>query len=257
MSKCIPEKWQSWLKTEHLDNFESWWALSLEAVDETNLDRGGWSTVYTYRHKGKSFYVKRQSNHLSRGFSSRLRKIPTFEMEFQQIGRYKKNEIPCIDPVFFETRKVGGESNLEYQAILVTEALEGWVALDRLLSGDEVIGYQNKVQLCAALASSISHLHSAGIEHYNLYPKHIFVRPSADGFEVRFIDLETSRSNFGLLKKKCRDIETLSRRTTGISKANRLRFLLQYFGKTRVDPQIRRAIGIIQKRSDRKNKRAS
>jgi hypothetical protein len=238
------------LKTEHLDNFESWWTLSLEAVDETNLDRGGWSTVYTYRHKGKLFYVKRQSNHLSRSLSSGLRKIPTFEMEFQQIGRYIQNEIPCIDPVFFETRKVDGELNLEYQAILVSEALEGCIALDALLYGGEAIVYKRKVQLCAALASSISHLHSAGIEHYNLYPKHIFIRPSADGFEVRFIDLETSRSHFGLLKKKCRDIETLPRRTIGVSKANRLRFLLQYFGKTRVDPQIRRTIGIIQKRSD-------
>jgi tRNA A-37 threonylcarbamoyl transferase component Bud32 len=255
MSVIIPLKWQHWLSQENLSSFESWWALSLEAVDETNVGRGGWSTVYKYSHKGRTFYVKRQANHLSRSLSAFLRKVPTFEIEFNQIHRYQHHGIPCIEPVFFAARKEEGE----YQAILVTEALEGWCSLDELLlsSKDDkarVLNFKAKNELCGALAVAIRKLHEAGIQHYNLYPKHIFVRASDFGFEVRFIDLETSGFNLGFLRGKLKDIETLSRRTKWISRTDRLRFMLKYFDKTSLDPALRRAIKMIKARSDRKSR---
>ena len=258
MSLIIPEKWQLWLSAEHLVSFESWWSLSLEAVDESNVGRGGWSTVYKFSHKGKQFYVKRQANHLSRSVGGFFRLVPTFELEFKQICRYQQHDIPCIDPVFFGTRKEKGQ----FQAILVTEALEGWLALDEVLIAykdhkpvnNKILKFKDRMQLCDALAIAVRKLHEAGIEHYNLYPKHIFVRVSECGFEVRFIDLETSRFNFGFLSKKLRDIETLSRRVKWVSKTDRLRFILSYFAKASSDFEVRRAIKKIQVRNDRKKK---
>lgn len=250
MEVYTPDKWKDWLDQEHLARFDDWWKLDLEAVDETNTGRGGWSTVFKFQRAGKIFYVKRQANYLSRSLSSGFLATPTFKLELDQIHRYRARQIPCIDPVFFASVKTQGE----YRAILVTEALEDYCSLDDLLKDDVKLAEWDRHLLCISLANAISKLHAAGIEHYNLYPKHIFVRCHHGLIDVRFIDLETSRHNFGSFKRKLRDIETLSRRTPWVSKTERLRFLLVYLGKDRVDKTVRRAINFILKRSERKSR---
>jgi len=253
MEVYIPEKWRGWLDQEQLLKFDDWWGLDLAAVDETNTGRGGWSTVFKLQRGDKSFFVKRQANHLSRSLSSCFFARPTFKLELDQIHRYRKHHIPSIEPVFFGSMKSHGE----YQAILVTEALEEYCALDELLSDPIKMATWDRQDLCVSIASSIAQLHAAGIEHYNLYPKHIFVRNHLGVIDVRFIDLETSRRHFGIMKRRLRDIETLSRRTPWVSKSERLRFLLSYFGKWKVgkhkvDKNIRKAIDHMAARTERK-----
>ncbi|MBL4680057.1 MAG: hypothetical protein JKY88_04945 [Pseudomonadales bacterium] len=252
MEVYIPEKWRAWLEEECLLRFDDWWNLELEAVDEANTGRGGWSTVFKLQRRGRVFFVKRQSNHLSRNLSSGFFSRPTFKSELEQVHRYRERNIPCIEPVFFASMKIKGE----HQAILVTESLEGYCALDELLQDPVKLVAWDRRHLCKSVAVSVARLHAAGIEHYNLYPKHIFVRYHEGVIDVRFIDLETSRHHFGLLKRRLRDIETLSRRTPWVSNTERLRFLLAYFCKTKVDKKIRQAIDLIAMRSKRKSKRA-
>jgi len=77
------------LKRHGLDDFEALWALQLEAVDEPNTGRGGWSSVFRLELEGKGYYLKRQSDYLTRTLHRPFGE-PTFAREFRNISRYQK-----------------------------------------------------------------------------------------------------------------------------------------------------------------------
>lgn len=54
------------LQRHGLNDFEALWALQLDAVDEPNTGRGGWSQVFRMELEGKGYYLKRQANYLTR-----------------------------------------------------------------------------------------------------------------------------------------------------------------------------------------------
>ena len=85
------------LKRHGLDNFEALWALQLDAVDEPNTGRGGWSSVFRLELEGKGYYLKRQSDYLTRTLHRPFGE-PTFAREFRNISRYQKLRIPALLP---------------------------------------------------------------------------------------------------------------------------------------------------------------
>ena len=96
------------LERHGLNGFDQLWALQLDAVDEPNTGRGGWSSVYRLELEGKGFYLKRQSDYLTRTLHSPFGE-PTFAREFRNIKRYQKLNIPALQAVFFAERRVDGE----------------------------------------------------------------------------------------------------------------------------------------------------
>ncbi|MGV8208969.1 lipopolysaccharide kinase InaA family protein, partial [Pseudomonas aeruginosa] len=54
------------LQAHGLADFDALWALKLEAVDLPNTERGGWSSVFRLELGERAYYLKRQSNHLTR-----------------------------------------------------------------------------------------------------------------------------------------------------------------------------------------------
>ncbi|MFL6533380.1 MAG: lipopolysaccharide kinase InaA family protein, partial [Pseudomonas sp.] len=52
-----------------LDTFEALWSRELDAVDEPNTAGGGWSSVFRLELEGQGYYLKRQSNYLTRTLS--------------------------------------------------------------------------------------------------------------------------------------------------------------------------------------------
>ncbi len=46
MSVFIAAQDHDLLQRNRLDSFDALWALQLDAVDEPNTERGGWSSVY-------------------------------------------------------------------------------------------------------------------------------------------------------------------------------------------------------------------
>jgi len=115
-----------------LDNFEALWNLSLETVDEPNVDRGGWSSVCRLELPGGAYYLKRQVNHLTRSFYRPLGE-PTFAREFRNITRCKERGVPVVEAAFHGERcGRNNEGANEWRAILLTHALdasEGWLSL--------------------------------------------------------------------------------------------------------------------------------
>jgi hypothetical protein len=129
MSVFIASAEQQLLERHGLASFEALWGMQLDAVDEPNTGRGGWSSVFRLDLDGQGFYLKRQSNYQTYTLRHPLGE-PSFSREFRNITRYRKLGIPALQAVFYGDRRVNGER----QAILMTRALDGWTDLDTLLA---------------------------------------------------------------------------------------------------------------------------
>lgn len=262
MKVFVSSKWKALLTREGVD-FEYLWGLRLATFDEPNTGRGpnGWSKASLFilpatGEQGPRLILKRQQNHFTRTWRHPVRGIPTLEKEFLNSLAYKRLGIPAIEPVYYAARRKGDA----VQAILVTEFLEGYVSLERLAvrwaaSGGMPAALRRR--LIAAVARTVGKLHDCGFEHNCLTAKHVFVRSTGDGFEVRFIDLEKSRRRPVGEHRRLRDLETLLRRSQGWTRTDALRFLKAYFGGPRLEPEAVALCRRIARRTRMKTRRKS
>lgn len=196
------------LEQHQLNSFTTLWNLELDAVDEPNTERGGWSSVAQLTLGEQTFYLKRQINHMTRSLQKPFGE-PTFAREMRNIQRYQQLGIPALRAAFFAQRKVSGQQ----RAILMTHALDGWQDLDHWqqqwpeLSNEQQHGI---LQACAKLAKT---LHQAGQIHGCFYPKHIFLQEQAAGFAAQLIDLEKTRPLLFGRRDRVKDLEPLFRRS--------------------------------------------
>ena len=207
MTDFIAEADRALLERNGLADFDALWAVQLEAVDEPNTSGGGWSSVFRMDLEGQGYYLKRQSNYLTRTLHSPLGE-PSFAREFRNIQRYKHIGIPALEAVFFGERKVPGER----RAVLLTRALDGWYDLDSLLEQwPQLTPAQQQaiVHECGLLARRV---HAARQVHGCFYPKHIFLQPAGEGYTAQLIDLEKTRPLLFGWRDRVKDLEPLLRR---------------------------------------------
>ena len=216
MSDFIAAEDRAILERHGLADYDALWALQLEAVDEPNTERGGWSSVYRLDLGEAAYYLKRQSNHLTHSLLRPLGE-PTFAREFRNIRRYAALGIPALQAAFFAERRLPGER----RAILLTRALDGWQDLDHWLQG--------WAQLDGARRAAI--LHAAGQVHGCFYPKHIFLKEHGEGFAAQLIDLEKTRPLLLGERDRIRDLEPLLRRASVWSEAEVRQLLAAYLGE--------------------------
>jgi hypothetical protein len=215
------------LKLSDLNSYEKLWQLDLEPVDTPNRERGGWSSVCRLVLVGENaqehiFYIKRQSNHLSRSWQRPLGE-PTFAREYRNIKAYENNAIAALDAVYYSEVKSAGE----YQAILITRSLDNYVPMDDVLGQWSELTVSERTEYLHVIAELIGRLHKARFTHHCLYPKHIYINlslvPSA-----RLIDLEKTRYQW-LRKRECiADLSALLRRCMIFSDSERQEFLEHY-----------------------------
>lgn len=242
------------LRRHQLDSFDALWNVAAQQVDEPNRARGGFSSVSRLtledaNGQPQAFYLKRQSNYLIRNLRRPLGE-PTAGREFYNIGRYAERGIPALEAAYYAQRRVDGK----VQAILLTRALEGYQPLDHWFSRWDQLGYRLQRDLVIAAAALVAQLHGSGVVHNCLYPKHLFLKPLADGVGVRLIDLEKSRAHLFSPWGNMRDLDALNRRSQAPSRTQRLRFLLTYLGKSEVDAQVRYWATRVTRRSASKRK---
>lgn len=212
------------LKQHQLDSFTALWDLELDAVDEANTGRGGWSSVAKLELGEQRFYLKRQINYLTHTLHKPLGE-PTFSREMRNILRYQRLGIPALSAAFFAQRKVAGEQ----RAILMTHALEGWQDLEHWqqqwsrLSNEQ---QQSIVQACAKLAKTV---HDAGQVHGCFYPKHIFLQEQEAGFTAQLIDLEKTRPLLLRRRDRIKDLEPLFRRSKQVWGPEHMQLFLQTY----------------------------
>lgn len=195
------------LERNGLGNFDALWNKELEAVDEPNTSGGGWSSVYRLELEGQGYYLKRQSNYLTRTLHSPLGE-PTFAREFRNISRYQRLGIPALQAVFFGERVVKGER----RAVLLTRALDGWNSLDSLLEQWPQLAQAQRQAILRCCGLLARRLHGLRQVHGCFYPKHIFLQAVAGTYQAQLIDLEKTRPLLFGQRDRVKDLEPLLRR---------------------------------------------
>lgn len=221
----LAENYRSQLSAHGLDSYTALWEVPLQAVDEPNEERGGWSYVYRLELDGAGFFLKRQSNYFTRTFLHPLGE-PTVAREFRNIRRYAKFGVPSLEAVFYGQRRTGGEC----RALLLTRALDGWQPLQNLLTAwDQREAGERRaiIQACSVL---IGKLHAAGLRHGCLYPKHLFLRSQPGSWDACLIDLEKTRSLWLTWRGRVKDLETFLRTVRIWTADEEQAFLVGYLG---------------------------
>jgi hypothetical protein len=235
------------LERHGLADFESLWEVQLDAVDEPNTGRGGWSSVFRMELEGSGFYLKRQSNYLTRTLHHPFGE-PSFSREFRNISRYRELGIPALQAVFYGEKRVDGER----RAILMTRALDGWTDLDTLLQRwPEFDGAQQSaiLEACGQLART---LHAARQVHGCFYPKHIFMRAKAGAYRAQLIDLEKTRPLLLGQRDRVKDLEPLLRRAPMWSGAQVRELLAAYLQSGADGPLVKHWYERLGKRGSHK-----
>jgi hypothetical protein len=256
MDEYIAPGWRQNLTEQGLCNFNALWRLELKPLDLPNEDRGGWSVVSLLVLKStdgqkRRLIIKRQQGHTSHTLRHPFRGVPTFETEFYNILRYTRLGIPTIEPVYYSRRN----SPSGLQAVLVTEYLDGYVSLNELGTTWQDQGQPNngeRIRVIKAIASILSKLHSKGLQHNCVYPKHLFIRKEKYDIQVRLIDLENTRWRPFGNGRRIRDLESLFRHAKGWSNTDRLRFFKDYCDIEHIDKNTSRLCRQIIKRNKRK-----
>ncbi|MFD1261878.1 lipopolysaccharide kinase InaA family protein [Entomomonas asaccharolytica] len=251
MSVFIASTDEQLLAENGLNSFEALWDIQLENVDEPNSERGGWSTVSYLKLGDRGYFLKRQSNHLTRSLYVPFGE-PTFAREFRNIEYYQRLGIPAVTAAFFGTRTLPNEK----QAILLTHALDGWQDLESYLPDWFTMAAETQQMIIKACGLLLKKLHDKKVLHGCFYPKHIFLKPSIDGFDSCLIDLEkTRRLHFGK-RDRLKDIDTLARRTKNQWREDDYRlFLSAYLDKSKDSLKVTEWLNRLIKRNQRKESR--
>jgi len=223
MKKFIASEDLTILQHHGLTSFADLWDLELRAVDEPNIEKDGYSSVFRLELDGVGFYLKRQSNYFTRTLRHPFGE-PTVAREFRNIMRYQRLGIPSLQATFFEERKTRGE----HQALLITRALDDWTSLHDLLDGWSARSLQEQHALIDACAALVGQLHAAGLRHGCLYPKHLYLRLENGAWKGCLIDLEKTRRLWFSWRNQVRDLEQFLRTVQRWDDQEELRFLQGY-----------------------------
>lgn len=231
------------LERHGLADFQSLWDVQLDAVDEPNTGRGGWSSVFRMELEGSGFYLKRQSNYLTRTLHHPLGE-PSFSREFRNISRYHELGIPALHAVFYGESRVKGER----RAILMTRALDGWTDLETLLQQWSTLRAAQKKAILLACGQLARILHAVRLVHGCFYPKHIFLRAKGNIYLAQLIDLEKTRPLYFGRRDRIKDLEPLLRRAPMWDEPQIREFLAAYLISSPDNPWVDEWYALLVKR---------
>lgn len=239
----IAADWRDILQHNGLDSFDALWDLDAGWFEEPNVRRGGWSGVsqaeLVLPGGGRAgVFIKRQQDHITRTLAHPLTGVLTFRREFQNLNRLHACGVPTLDVLYFAERKVDGKR----RSILITRALTGYRSLEDCIQDWQQAGWPDKRvwhRFITRLAGIARRMHQHRIQHNCFFPKHIFLKDIDSEPDIRLIDLEKAKHTFSFEQAMLRDLDTLNRRSPGVTVTERLRFLLAYYGERRVDSRVR------------------
>lgn len=198
-------------------DFDYFWNQRGEWVEEPNQRRGGESGVQrVFGTKGQLLYVKRQVGHMYRSWLHPLGR-PTVLRERHALQELRLLEVGVPELVFCGARR---DEHRQWQALLVTAALEGYVEIDTwYASGErERHGELLHERLLAEVATTLARMHAGRWQHGCLYMKHIFVRVTGEGatakVDVALLDLEKSRQRLTSQRAAAHDLKQLRRHSS-------------------------------------------
>ena len=258
MNDYLASGWREIFRHNGLEGFEDFWNLEADWFEPPNQRRGGWSGVarVVLRRPGggeAAIFLKRQENHIRKSWRHPLRGEPTFRAEARNLRLLEHRGVEAPQMVLYAERRTPGG----WQVVLATEELAGQRPLDVLIERWHEEGWAAARPLRRALIPEVAALlrrfHALRQAHNALHAKHIFIDEA--NCRATLIDLEKMRPRLTRRQAMLRDLDTLNRRTFRINRSDRLRFLLAYLEKPRVDDEVRRvwrALVAIRARKDRR-----
>lgn len=254
MQDYLADNWREVLASNGLSDFDDWWQLEADWFEEPNVRRGGWSGVSRLEldvadGSKRAVFLKRQENHVTRTLLHPLRGIPTFIREMKNIRAMQTACVPALVPVYFAQRNIDGAK----RAILVTEALDGFIPLDEI--NLQALSFSERKQLIEQVAEVLKRLHAQRLQHNCLYPKHLFIKQLESGFEVRLIDLEKTKRCLFRSSAMFRDLDTLNRHAHNFTQTDRLHFMKTYLDADASDVELRKLWNKLAQRKNNKQQR--
>ena len=204
--------------------FERWWEMDGKWVEEPNQRRGGQSGVKLLPPQSRGLprlYSKRQVGHVYRTWLHPLGR-PTVLREELALRACEQLGVPVPKLVFCAAREHQGQ----WQGVLVTEELTGFVSLGQWYASEETVTRRRAV--LQQLAVVLRRLHGGRRQHGCLYAKHIYVRVNGDRAEVALLDLEKSRRRLLRSRAVRHDLDQLCRHREGMPDEDWQYFLACY-----------------------------
>lgn len=243
MNDYIAPGWKAIFGHNRMLSFKDFWKLKADWFEPPNQRRGGWSGVSRMLladpDDGEQvIFLKRQENHTRKTWRHPLAGEPTFREEARNLRFLNGHDIAAPELLYYaECRSSRG-----WQVVLATRELADFMPLDELIEHWRQHGWQQhrdqRQRIISQVAGMLQRLHSFALVHGALYPKHIFAQP--DTGQVCLIDLEKMRRRMYRSSAMLRDLDTCNRRTWGVSRSDRLRFLLQYLQREKPDAYSRK-----------------
>lgn len=200
------------LTSSGADAFDSWLALPGEWVEAPNIRRGGESGVKRIvGPDGKLLYRKQQVGHIYRSFRYPFGH-PTAMRERKVLLACAALNVNVPVLVYAECRKVAGE----WQALLITEALDGYYSLEECYSrnDEQAWGEALHQQVLQAVGGCLARFNRGRWQHGTMRLAHIFVRVQSGKVDVALLDLEKSRQRFTARRAARNDIQQLKRHSS-------------------------------------------
>lgn len=220
------------------DAFDAWWYRQGSWVESRNERRGGTSGVQLVTlEDGRHYYSKRQEEHLYRSLRYPLGR-PTALRERDAYAALGAIGVATPKLVYCGARKRAGV----WQAILVTEALEGLVDIDQWYrTASSACDEGARHAMLDELARQIARMHAGGWQHGCLYAKHVFVRCNdAAAPQVVLIDLEKCRRRRPQRASR-RDVDQF-RRHRGAMPEEDWQYFLNAYGRRFAEARRRRNV---------------
>lgn len=157
------------------------------------------------------------------------------------------------------TVAAAGETGPTDGSFIMTEELDRHKPLNaflkEFLSRTDQAGFlKKKRELIRAVGSCVRRLHEAGMDHRDLYLCHLFVRPDDPAESLSLIDLQRiSRHRRVRWWGRIKDLAALnySAGQVGVSRADRLRFVLEYFQTRHLNRGQRRLLWLVEFKTGR------
>ncbi len=212
---------------------------------------------------GTSLFIKRYHyptwRHRFRGmFRGTFFKASRARNEYRVLRQMRQLGIHAVRPVAYGERRV---AHFLRFCFLITEAVPNAMALSAFIQS---IADANKArdtrelrhEILKSLAREIRHMHAAGFAHRDLFYRNVLIRSLPGGrFEYYFLDASVGKRI--RIPQRRQDNIVADLAALGAvaphfcSKADQLRFLLEYLGTDRLEPEDRGWLRRVQKQSDR------
>ena len=205
------------------------------------------------------FYLKRhsQGKRLGEKFKGLVSKPVSTEArkEFDAISALSDAKIPCPGAVAYGERS----SSNKVESFLVTEALDGYTQLEKMVHDFDpplpAAKIQRKRALISEVASLVAGLHQAGFNHKDLYLTHILAKfKQSAGYNLKLIDLQrVEHRTTGRRRWLVKDIAALNYSSPQgvVTRGDRLRFYKAYTGRRELNKDDRAFIKSVLQKTER------